>query len=85
MSHPPPSFELAEAATDDRPAPVPARRPGARRTLAVGLRHLILVLLALLTLFPVLLVISTAFKSPVCWYTRSCRSALVPSLKIVFT
>ena len=28
---------------------------------------------------------TTAFKSPVCSYTRICRSALVPSLMIVFT
>jgi len=62
--HPPPSFELAEAATDDRSAPAPTRRRGARRTTAVVLRHVVLVLLALLTLFPVILVVSTAFKTP---------------------
>jgi ABC-type glycerol-3-phosphate transport system permease component len=64
VAHPPPSFELAEAATHDRPGPAPIRRPGPRRTVAVVLRHLLLVLLALLTLFPVALIVSTAFKTP---------------------
>ncbi|GAA3689629.1 carbohydrate ABC transporter permease [Microlunatus aurantiacus] len=63
MSDTPP-LELARAATSDRSAPVAVHRRGPRRTVAVLMRHLLLVVLAGLTLFPVLLVVSTALKTP---------------------
>lgn len=59
-----PSLELAEAAVDDGPSRVADRRRGGRRTFSSVLRHVVLVLLAVVTLFPVALVISTAFKDP---------------------
>jgi ABC-type glycerol-3-phosphate transport system permease component len=59
------SFELAEQTADHWDAPVAARRrPGPRRTLTATGRHLVLIVLAALTLFPVVLVISTALKTP---------------------
>ena len=58
------SLELAESAADDRPAPMAVRRPGPRRTARSLGRHAVLIVLAALTLFPVVLVISTAFKTP---------------------
>jgi ABC-type glycerol-3-phosphate transport system permease component len=57
------SLSLADAATDDRPVTADTHRPSARRTLALLVRHLVLVVLALFTLFPVVLVLSTTFKT----------------------
>lgn len=58
------SIELAESAADDRAAPSAVHRRSGRRTVTVAARHLVLILLAALTLFPVILVISTALKTP---------------------
>lgn len=40
------------------------RRPSARRTGGLAIRHLILMIMAVVSLFPVLLVISTSLKTP---------------------
>jgi ABC-type glycerol-3-phosphate transport system permease component len=40
------------------------RRPSMRHTTGLAIRHLVLIVMAVLTLFPVLLVISTALKTP---------------------
>lgn len=58
------SIELAESAADDTPAPRAVRRRSPRRTASVAARHVLLIVLAALTLFPVILVISTALKTP---------------------
>ncbi len=58
------SLELAESATEDRPAPTAVRRPGPRRTATALAQHAVLIVLAALTLFPVVLIISTALKTP---------------------
>lgn len=54
---------LAVTPQDSRSSTAAVRHPTRRRA-GLAVRHAILVLLALLTLFPVLLVISTAFKTP---------------------
>lgn len=59
-----PFLQLAAAATRDEAAAPGVRRRGPRRTVALVVRHLVLVGLAVATLFPVLLVISTALKTP---------------------
>jgi ABC-type glycerol-3-phosphate transport system permease component len=51
-------------AVQDAPVASGATRNRGRRRAGLAVRHAVLVLLALLTLFPVILVISTAFKTP---------------------
>lgn len=59
-----PFLQLATTATSDQFVAPGVRRRGPRRTVTLVVRHLVLVALALATLFPVLLVISTALKTP---------------------
>jgi ABC-type glycerol-3-phosphate transport system permease component len=59
-----PTITLAEAATEDQRTAIVHRKPSRRKRLAIAVRHLILVVLALLTLFPLILIISTVFKTP---------------------
>lgn len=59
-----PTITLAEAATEDQRTAVVHRKPSPRKRIAIAVRHLILVVLALLTLFPLILIISTVFKTP---------------------
>jgi ABC-type glycerol-3-phosphate transport system permease component len=56
--------EVAPPASPTRPAVAPVRRTSPRRAGGLAVRHLILVIMAAITLFPVLLVISTAVKTP---------------------
>jgi len=56
-----PTATVAPQPTPSEPALV---RHRGRRRLDLGIRHAVLVVLAVLTLFPVLLVISTALKTP---------------------
>jgi ABC-type glycerol-3-phosphate transport system permease component len=58
------SIDLAESARNDRSTTVAMRRPGTRPTITKAARHLVLIVLAVLTLFPVILVVSTALKTP---------------------
>ena len=54
---------LANSATDDRPVTADTHRPSARRTLGRLVRHLVLIILGLITIFPLVLTISTTFKT----------------------
>lgn len=58
------SLDLAGSAADDRSAPVAVHRRSARRTLSSLAQHALLIVLAAATLFPVVLVVSTALKTP---------------------
>ena len=59
-----PTIPQAQTATEDDRSAVTHRRPSPRKRAGLAVRHVILVVLALLTLFPVLLIISTVFKTP---------------------
>jgi ABC-type glycerol-3-phosphate transport system permease component len=59
-----PTIPLAQTATEDDRSAVTHRRPSPRKRAGLAVRHVILVVLALLTLFPVVLIISTVFKTP---------------------
>jgi ABC-type glycerol-3-phosphate transport system permease component len=59
-----PTIPQAQTATEDDRSAVTHRRPSPRKRAGLAVRHVILVVLALLTLFPVVLIISTVFKTP---------------------
>jgi len=59
-----PTIPRAQTATEDDRSAVTHRRPSPRKRAGLAVRHVILVVLALLTLFPVVLIISTVFKTP---------------------
>ncbi|MFG1815473.1 carbohydrate ABC transporter permease [Kribbella sp. NPDC049174] len=56
--------ELPVAVSSRTRTEVETRRPAVRRSAGLAVRHLVLVMMAAVTLFPVLLIISTAVKTP---------------------
>lgn len=57
------SMALAGTSADDRPVRADTHRRSTRRTVGLLIRHVVLVILSLITMFPVVLVISTTFKT----------------------